>query len=94
MTVVAADGKDVEPFELDRLLVSVAETYDVLITLPPEGAFEFRATAQDGSGHVAAVLGEGAPVAAPEIPKPDYYRNAMNPGYLRRHVANRLGCRR
>ena len=83
MTVMAADGRDVESFETDRLLVSVAESYDVLITLPPEGAFEFRATAQDGSDHVAAFLGKGTRVAAPDVPKPDYYQNAMNVGYLR-----------
>jgi len=51
-TVVAADGKEVDPFELDRLLVSVAETYDVLVTQPSEGAFEFRATAWDVGGDV------------------------------------------
>ena len=83
MTVVAADGKEVEPFEVERLLVSVAETYDVLVTQPSEGAFEFRATAQDGSGHVAAVVGRGEPHSAPAVPKPDYYQNAMNAGYLR-----------
>ena len=83
MTVVASDGKEVEPFEVERLLVSVAETYDVLVTQPKEGAFEFRATAQDGSGHVAARVGTGESTAAPPVPKPDYYRNAMNAGYMR-----------
>ena len=83
MTVVAADGKDVEPFELDRLLIAVAETYDVLITVPTEGASGFRATAQDGSGHVDATIGKGELLVAPAVPKPDYYQNAMNPGYIR-----------
>jgi FtsP/CotA-like multicopper oxidase with cupredoxin domain len=83
MTVVAADGQDVEPFELDAMLVAVAETYDVLVTVPEGGAFEFRATAQDGSGHVAAFIGAGDRVEAPEVPKPDYYRNTANAGYLR-----------
>jgi len=83
MTLVAADGQDVEPIELDTLLMAVAETYDVLVTVPEGGAFEFRATAYDGSGHVAAVIGKGDRVAAPEVPKPDYYRNTMNAGYLR-----------
>ena len=83
MTVVAADGQDVEPFELDRMLVAVAETYDVLVTVPAEGAFEFRATAHDGSGHVTATIGRGDRVEAPEVPRPDYYRNTMTSGYLR-----------
>ncbi len=73
--VVAADGLDVEPFETDRMLVAIAETYDVLVTIPQGGgAFEFRATAQDGSGHASAYLGTGKRVAAPDIPKPDLYR--------------------
>ena len=83
MTVVAADGQDVEPLELETILVAVAETYDVLVTVPVGGAFEFRATANDGSGHVAAVIGKGDRVAAPEVPKPDYYQNTSNAGYLR-----------
>ena len=83
MTVVAADGMAVEPFELDRLLIAVAETYDVLITVPGEGSSGFRATAQDGSGHVEAVIGKGDLLTAPEVPDPDYYRNAMNAGYIR-----------
>jgi FtsP/CotA-like multicopper oxidase with cupredoxin domain len=82
MTVVAADGLDVEPFEIDRLLVSVAETYDVIVTVPREGAFELRATAQDGSGYGTALIGEGDRVSAPKVPKPDYYRNTMNTTYF------------
>jgi FtsP/CotA-like multicopper oxidase with cupredoxin domain len=35
-TVVASDGNDVEPVEVDRLLVAVSETYDVVVTIPAE----------------------------------------------------------
>jgi FtsP/CotA-like multicopper oxidase with cupredoxin domain len=35
ITVVASDGNDVEPVEVDRLLVAVSETYDV-VTIPAE----------------------------------------------------------
>ncbi|MCH2172924.1 multicopper oxidase domain-containing protein [Myxococcota bacterium] len=82
MTVVASDGLDVEPFQIDRLLVAVAETYDVIVTVPSENAFELRATAQDGSGHGTLLVGEGERVAAPDVPKPDYYQNTMNSSYL------------
>jgi FtsP/CotA-like multicopper oxidase with cupredoxin domain len=34
ITVVASDGNDVEPVEVDRLLVAVSETYDVVVTIP------------------------------------------------------------
>jgi FtsP/CotA-like multicopper oxidase with cupredoxin domain len=74
MSVVSADGLDVRPVPLSRLLIAVAETYDVLVTVPGEGSYEFRATAQDASGHTAAFLGEGERVHAPYIPKPDIYR--------------------
>src|SRR5690606_31127241 len=36
ITVVANDGNDVEPVEVDRLLISVSETYDVVVTIPNE----------------------------------------------------------
>jgi FtsP/CotA-like multicopper oxidase with cupredoxin domain len=39
---VASDGNDVEPVEVDRLLVAVSETYDVVVTIPAEKtAYEF-----------------------------------------------------
>jgi Putative multicopper oxidases len=34
ITVVATDGNDVEPVEVDRLIIAVSETYDVVVTLP------------------------------------------------------------
>ncbi len=84
MTVVAADGVDVEPFAIDRLLISIAETYDVVVEVPQNGAFEFRASAMDGSGMASLTIDAGAPrFVAPDVPKPDYYRNAMQGGYLR-----------
>ncbi len=74
MTVVAADGPAVQPFDIDRLLIGMAETYDLIVTVPPAGAVEFRATAQDGSGHASLTIGEGVPGPVPAIPKPDLYR--------------------
>lgn len=73
MKVVAADGPAVEPLEVDRLLMAIAETYDVLVTIPASGAIEVRATAQDGTGHASAVLGAGTATPPPEIPRPDVY---------------------
>ncbi|QJA06678.1 multicopper oxidase domain-containing protein [Thermosulfurimonas marina] len=73
MTIVSADGQEVEPVKLKRFLIVIAETYDVIVTLPREGAFEFRATAQDNTGHASLWLGEGPRVAAPTIPSPNLY---------------------
>ncbi|HKQ32802.1 MAG TPA: multicopper oxidase domain-containing protein, partial [Thermodesulfobacteriota bacterium] len=73
MKVIAADGQDVVPVDMDRMLIAVAETYDVLVTVPEGGAYEFRATAQDGTGHSSLYLGEGGRVYAPDIPEPEIY---------------------
>lgn len=75
LQVVAADGINVRPFDLDRLLIAIAETYDVLVTIPEGGnSFEFRATSQDGSGQASVFFGNGDKIPAPDIPKPDLYR--------------------
>ena len=77
MTVVSADGIDVEPFELDRLLIGVAETYDVLVDVPEDGAWELRATAHDASNHASVWLGSGTRQAAPDVPYPNSYEIMM-----------------
>lgn len=73
LKIVAADGPAVRPIRVKRLLTGMAETYDVLVTVPPAGKWEIRATAQDGSGHASVWIGEGEPHPAPDIPKPDNY---------------------
>lgn len=74
LTIVAADGPPVEPVAVDRFLMAIAETYDVIVTVPPSGQFELRFTAQDGSGHVSAYFGAGALTPAKDPPRPDLYR--------------------
>ncbi len=81
MTIVAADGMEVEPQIEQRLLVAVAETYDVLIQVPADGAYEFRATAHDGSGFASVWLGEGALRPAPEVPRPNLYYTMGHLGF-------------
>lgn len=73
MQVIAADGQDVRPVRVRRLLIGIAETYDVLLTVPDSGEFEFRASAQDGSGFTSVMLGSGPLHAAPDLPKPDLF---------------------
>lgn len=76
LRVIAADGVDVEPFDQDRLLMAIAETYDLLVEVPASGRVELRATAQDGSGHASAWIGDaGGPARpAPDVPRPNLYR--------------------
>jgi CopA family copper-resistance protein len=73
MTIVSADGQDVEPIEENRFLIGVAETYDVIVKVPAAGAYEFRATAHDGSGYASAWIGSGERHPAPDLPKPNLY---------------------
>lgn len=73
MTIVAADGIDVEPVKENRFLIGVAETYDVIIQVPVAGAYEFRATAHDGSGYASVWTGSGQRYPAPDVPKPNLY---------------------
>ena len=76
MTVVAADGLEVEPIEVDKVFIATAETYDVLITIPENGKYEFRATSWDMSGHASVWFGEGTKHPAPTLPPPDYFKLA------------------
>lgn len=73
MTIVSADGQDVEPSTENRLLIGVAETYDVLVRIPASGAYEFRATAHDGSGYASVWIGSGERHPAPDLPRPNLY---------------------
>jgi FtsP/CotA-like multicopper oxidase with cupredoxin domain len=76
LEIVAADGMDVAPREVSRMLMGIAETYDFLVTVPDSGSYEFRATAQDGSGYASVFLGNGPVHEAPTLPAPDIYHLA------------------
>ncbi len=76
MTIVSADGQDVQPIKKDRVLIGIAETYDVLVRPPGPGAYELRATAQDGSAWTSVWIGEGERHPAPNVPSANLY-NAM-----------------
>lgn len=58
--VIASDGMDVEPVEVDRLIVAVSEIYDIEITIPTDTSlFEFRATSEDRIGATSLWVGNG-----------------------------------
>ena len=73
MTVVASDGKDVEPVSVDRMIIGVSETYDVLVTALREGSYELQATAEDRTGHVSAWLGAGERHSLEPLPPLNYF---------------------
>ena len=55
MTVIAADGQDVDAVQVDEFQIGVAETYDVIVT-PPDGSHAIVAEAMDRSGMGIASL--------------------------------------
>ncbi|MGK0154176.1 MAG: FtsP/CotA-like multicopper oxidase with cupredoxin domain [Neolewinella sp.] len=74
LTIVGSDGQRVEPVEVRRLLIGMAETYDVIVTMPTDAAtVEVRATAQDGSGHASLLLGSGPRQAVTDPPRANLY---------------------
>jgi FtsP/CotA-like multicopper oxidase with cupredoxin domain len=74
MTIVAADGPRVQPVKVERFLQAIAETYDLIITVPESGQYELRFTSQDGSGHASAFFGSGTLKQASDPPRPNLYQ--------------------
>ncbi|MFA6945362.1 MAG: multicopper oxidase domain-containing protein [Pedobacter sp.] len=73
ITVVATDGNDVEPVEVDRLIIAVSETYDVVVTIPENKSYEFLVTPEDRTKSASLWLGSGQKVAAQKMPKLKYF---------------------
>ena len=74
MTVVANDGNDVEPVEVDRLIIGAAETYDVVVTIPNDDlAYEFLATPEDRTKSASIYLGNGQIQLNSRMPKLKYF---------------------
>jgi CopA family copper-resistance protein len=73
VTVVGNDGNDLEPVEVDRLIIAPAETYDLLVVVPNDMSYEFRATSEDRTGASSLWLGSGMKMPAPKLPRLDYF---------------------
>lgn len=73
ITVVASDGNDVEPVEVDRLIIAVSETYDVVVTIPENKSYEFLITPEDRTKSASLWLGSGEKVSARKLPKLKYF---------------------
>jgi len=73
MTVVQADGQNVEPVTVDEIRIGVAETYDVIVT-PKDEAYTIFAQSMDRTGFARGTLavraGMEAAVPAPDTPEP------------------------
>jgi FtsP/CotA-like multicopper oxidase with cupredoxin domain len=74
ITVVANDGNDVEPVVVDRLIIGVSETYDVIVTIPAENTFyEFLATPEDRTKSASIYIGSGIKQLVSPLPKLKYF---------------------
>lgn len=80
MQVISADGVDVEPQMANELLIGMAETYDVLFTVPEHKNYEIRATVQDVTGYASTWIGMGEKVKAPDKPMPNQYASMDHGG--------------
>ncbi|MGY4386701.1 hypothetical protein ACVWYN_003761, partial [Pedobacter sp. UYP24] len=73
VTVVATDGNDVDPVEVDRLIIAPSETYDVVVTIPENKSYEFLVTPEDRTKSASLWLGSGQKVLAEKMPKLKYF---------------------
>lgn len=74
ISVVANDGNDVEPVEVDRLIIGVSETYDVVLTIPADNtAYEFLATPEDRTKSASLYVGNGIKQLVAPLPKLNYF---------------------
>ncbi|HEX4024890.1 MAG TPA: copper resistance system multicopper oxidase [Steroidobacteraceae bacterium] len=91
MTVVAADGSNVEPVSVEELRIGVAETYDVIV-VPRADAYTIFAQAMDRSGYARASLAVRPGLAAP-IPSMDpiYSRTMVDMGMSMHGMASMAG---
>ncbi len=72
MTVVAADGQNIEPVTVDEFRIGVAETYDVIVTPRDDRAYCIFAQAIDRSGHARGTLTPD-PALTADVPDYDPY---------------------
>ncbi|MBS1574673.1 MAG: multicopper oxidase domain-containing protein [Bacteroidetes bacterium] len=74
ITVVANDGNDVEPVEVDRLIIAVSETYDIVVTIPADGtAYELLATTEDRTNSASMYVGNGIKQLIEPMPRLKYF---------------------
>ncbi|WP_353250914.1 copper resistance system multicopper oxidase [Salinisphaera sp. T31B1] len=65
MTVVAADGKEIQPVETDEFQIGVAETFDVVVQPKADQAYTIMAETMDRSGYARGTLAPRAGMMAP-----------------------------
>ena len=74
MTVISADGQDVEPVSVDEFRISVAETYDVLVEPSDDRAYTIFAQSIGRMGYARATLAPalGMQAQVPPMDEPQW----------------------
>ncbi|MEO8248088.1 MAG: copper resistance system multicopper oxidase, partial [Burkholderiales bacterium] len=74
MTVVQADGQDVEPVSVEEFRISAAETYDVIVKPEDDRAFTLFAQSIDRTGFARGTLAprEGMTADVPTVDEPEW----------------------
>jgi CopA family copper-resistance protein len=70
MTVIAADGQDVEPVSVDEFRIGTAEVYDVVVAPADDRPYTIFAQAMDRSGYARGTLSPQPGMQA-GVPPPD-----------------------
>ncbi len=70
MTVVAADGQNIEPVSIDEFRIGVAETYDVVVEPSTDSAYTIFAQSIDRTGYTRGILSPDADWTA-DVPQMD-----------------------
>ena len=65
MTVVQADGQNVEPVPVDEFRIAIAETYDVIVEPEDDQAYTIFAESLDRSGYARGTLAPRKDMVAP-----------------------------
>ena len=72
--VLANDGNDVEPIEVDRLIIAVSETYDIVVTIPADStSYEFLVTTEDRTNSASIYIGNGIKQLISPLPRLKYF---------------------
>jgi CopA family copper-resistance protein len=72
MTVVAADGQNIEPVSVDEFRIGVAETYDVIVSPKDDRAYSIFAQAMDRTGYARGTLTPDSALTI-DVPEMDPY---------------------
>lgn len=70
LTVVAADGQDVEPVTVDEFRIGTAEVYDIIVEPPDDRAYTIFAQSLDRTGYARGTLAPQSGMQA-EVPPLD-----------------------